>query len=425
MTELAIDLRKWQLYSQTVTKVDKLTDEQKQKQNEQREAIKNGAEIAENDIIRDPQPYDVDETMCSEFEKEGRAYEEFLMMFRVDYAEKRATKWKAKLIKLIPKITNGDEVVEKLNKEIDDSITFWKGVKENPEAQVNNQAFKDHPKFLEFTCKAFQRVMELGNKKEEDLDSMIEAIRLNDETISPLEDSINQTKENLSHDIVLRRQNRFNLIEAKVKEIQDSTTDIHISMVDLDKLLGDIKRELSETEQFQKLEFTSVQTKYYLQVAQFLFVKSMVTSMVNRKAFEYEKDTGLPSYQNVVLLDFFDLVSQVNDFKESIISKKYRIREDLIEKKQKLAESQPADPANEIKIPEIDEIVVPIKARTNAITRNINLLSRAAQYSQASKSWVLLENIVKYTWNLITYELVSPLELSLTDAYKDISILTE
>ena len=427
-TEIIIDLRKWQTYSKTVTKLDDLTEEEQAKKQGQQEALERGEEVPEEELIKDPEPYDVEETYCDELEREGKEYENFLLMFKPEFAEQRANKWKAKLNKLIPKLTNGEEVVEGLTTEIDQNVNFWKSVNDNPEGQVNNDAFKENPKFLEFTCKAFQRVMELSSKTEDELDELIENVKVNDDSISPLEESINKTKENLSKDIVARRQTRFKLIESKVKEIQDTTKDINISMIDINKLLSDIKRELASIDQFEKLEFSNDQIQYYLQVAQFLFVKSMVSSMINRKVFEYQHDTGMPAYQNVVLLDFSDLVSQVNDFKEKLNLEKLKLREELVEKQAKeLEENPPAvgEEANQEKIPEVEDIEVSVTDRVLAITRNINLLSRAAQYSQVSKSWVLLENIVKYTWNLITYELVSPLELSQTDAYKDIFLLTE
>ena len=154
----------------------------------------------------------------------------------------------------------------------------------------------------------------------------------------------------------------------------------------------------------------------------------MVSSMVNMKVFEYQCDIGMPAYQNVVLHDFSDLVSQVNDFKEKLNLEKLKLREELVEKQAKELEENPpveGEESNQKKIPEVEDIEVPVTDRVLAITRDINLLSRAAQYNQVSKSWMLLENIVKYTWNLITYELVSPLELSRTDTYKDIFLLTE
>ena len=136
------------------------------------------------------------------------------------------------------------------------------------------------------------------------------------------------------------------------------------------------------------------------------------------------KDYGAPSFQNIQSLDFADMISQVNDFTEQIHSARCRIRDDIIENHKRQTADSP-DAQSTFTAPELHEIDVPVGERIMAISSIINLLSRGGIYSQASSSWVLLENIVKYTWNMITFELISPLELSRTDAYKDISLLTE
>jgi len=425
-TELTLELRKWQTYSQIVTKIDQLTEEDLEKQKKQQEAIQNGEEVPPEDLVKDPEPYDVTETYCTELEKEGDAYEQFLAMFKDQYTEERADKWKAKLHKLAPKLTNGDEVIESLISDIQTNVNFWKGVKEDPESQIKNEALKEHPKFLEFVYKAFQRIIELGQKSNEEIKELVDNVDIGEEEIQTVEENINKTREDLSHDIVQRRQNRYNLIEEKVRIIIDRADEVHISMVDLDKLFNDIRRELASSEQFEKTEFNVAKTRYLLQVSQFLFLKAMVTTLVHRKDFDYKKDTGLPSYQDIQLLDFSDFISQVNDFRETIVSERGRIRSEIIEKAEKEnQENPPADGEEETKIPEEDEIEVPVDVRVKAISECINLLSRSCQYSRVSKSWVLLENIVKYTWNLITYELVSPLEMSQTGAYKDVFLMTE
>lgn len=427
MTELAMDLRKWQVYSRVVTKLDQLTEEQLVKQTEQRALIEKGEQVNEADLIKDPRPYDVTETYCTEIEVEGKAYEEFLLMFKDEYTELRVEKWKAKLHKLAPKLTNGEEVVQNLISDIDITVNFWKGLKENPESQINNVILKEHPRFLEFTCKALQRVIELGQKSEKnnEMNDLINTIKLEQEMMQDLEDSINNTKNNLSNDIVQRRQNRFNLIEEKVNQIADNSKEsVHISMVDLSKLFNDIRKELASSDQFQKSEFSSDKIRYFLQVGQFLFIKAMVSTLMKRKIYAYRHDTGLPAYQNIALLDFNDMINQANDFKLEMQSARHRIRNELVEKAEN-ANPPPVGEENEIKIPEEHEIQVPVEERVKAISEVINLLSRSSQYSCVSKSWVLLENTVKYTWNMISYELISPIELSQTDAYKDIFLITE
>jgi hypothetical protein len=351
-----------------------------------------------------------------------------LFKYKTQYAEERAEKWKAKLNKIAPKLTNGEEVIENLVGDIDTNINFWKGIKESPESQINNEALKEHPRFLEFVCIAFKKIINMEQKPKEEVKDLMNNVKLGEEEIQDVEENINKTKENLSQDIVQRRQKRYDLIEEKVKNIISNTENIDISMVDLDKLFNDIRKELASSEQFEKTEFNQSKTRYLLQVSQFLFLKAMVKNLINRKKFDYKKDLGFPSYQDVQLLDFSDFISQVTDFKESALSERQRIRSELVEKmeNEKEGEEHPQDESKEqSKIPEEDDIQIPVDERIKAISEVINLLSRSCQYSRNSKSWVLLENLVKYTWNLITYELVSPLELSQTDAYKDIFLMTE
>lgn len=151
-TELIMDLRKWQTYNQVVTKLDKLSEEELAKQQEQKEILEKGEEeIPEEDLIKDPQPYEVTETYCIELEKESLAYEEFVMMFHDENAEERVEKWKVKLQKLIPILTNGEEVIQNIISDMDTSIGFWKNLKEDPESQINSDSLRDNPRFLEFS----------------------------------------------------------------------------------------------------------------------------------------------------------------------------------------------------------------------------------------------------------------------------------
>ena len=289
MTRLAMDLRKWQTYSRVVTKKDKLTEEQLLKQNEQKAILEKGeVQISDADLIKDPQPYQVIETYWVENEREGWAYKVFLLMFKDEYTESRTNKWKIRLRKLFTELTNEEEVVEKLIKDIDVNLTFWKAVIENPYYQIDNEQLKDNPRFLEFTWKALQRVLEIGQISNEKLRDTVAKTQLNDSLISQLEEYIKSSKNNLSNDLVQRRQNRFELIEQKIKEIQSTTPSVEISMIDLNKLLNSILAVLVGSEQFVKIENSYDQLNYYAQVSQFLFVIVMVNILTLRKLFEYK-----------------------------------------------------------------------------------------------------------------------------------------
>jgi hypothetical protein len=52
-------------------------------------------------------------------------------------------------------------------------------------------------------------------------------------------------------------------------------------------------------------------------------------------------------------------------------------------------------------------------------------MSRAAEYARNSRSWIQLENIIRYTWNAFSYDLSTPLDLKETEAWKYIHIIAE
>ena len=209
-------------------------------------------------------------------------------MFRDEYTESRTYKWKFRLIKLAPELTGGDEVVDKLIKDLVVNLSFWKAIKENPESQINNEQLKYNLRFLEFTCRALQRVIEIGQRSNEELRDAIGKTQLNESLINRLEEYIKITKNNLLNNLVQRRQNRFALIELKIKDIQANTPSVDTSMVDLNKLFNWIRAEFAGSDQFIKIKYSREQLSYFVQASQFLFVKAMIHTLIFRKSFEYK-----------------------------------------------------------------------------------------------------------------------------------------
>lgn len=52
-------------------------------------------------------------------------------------------------------------------------------------------------------------------------------------------------------------------------------------------------------------------------------------------------------------------------------------------------------------------------------------MARAAEYARNARAWLQLENIIRYTWNVISYDLTSPLELKETEGWRYFVILAE
>ena len=55
----------------------------------------------------------------------------------------------------------------------------------------------------------------------------------------------------------------------------------------------------------------------------------------------------------------------------------------------------------------------------------VKIMARAAIYARMSKSWLQLISIIRYTWNVFTYDLINPLELTLDDGWLYITMIAE
>ena len=63
--------------------------------------------------------------------------------------------------------------------------------------------------------------------------------------------------------------------------------------------------------------------------------------------------------------------------------------------------------------------------RTVKLTNVLRVLARAAEYAKQARAWLQLENVIRYAWNLFSYDLTTPLELKDTDAWKYVVQLSE
>lgn len=72
-----------------------------------------------------------------------------------------------------------------------------------------------------------------------------------------------------------------------------------------------------------------------------------------------------------------------------------------------------------------DRFEVPVEERIKKVTNIIKILGRAAEFAKNSRSWVQLENIIRYAWNIFSYDLTTPLELKETDAWKYVLLIAE
>ncbi len=57
------------------------------------------------------------------------------------------------------------------------------------------------------------------------------------------------------------------------------------------------------------------------------------------------------------------------------------------------------------------EFTYKVEDRVNKVTNFLKTMARAAEYAKHARAWLQLENIIRYTWNVFSYDLTTPLEL--------------
>jgi hypothetical protein len=55
----------------------------------------------------------------------------------------------------------------------------------------------------------------------------------------------------------------------------------------------------------------------------------------------------------------------------------------------------------------------------------VKIMARAGIYACQSKSWLQLINIIRYTWNVFTYDLIDPLEMTQDDGWLYLTLIAE
>ena len=55
----------------------------------------------------------------------------------------------------------------------------------------------------------------------------------------------------------------------------------------------------------------------------------------------------------------------------------------------------------------------------------LKVMARAAEYAKNSRSWLQLVSIIRYTWNVFSYDLISPLELTQGEGWHYVLLIAE
>lgn len=190
----------------------RLTEEELEKKEEQEKRIELGETIPEEELIKEPEPYEERLYKLDEFEEEGKALEEFLLslMEYQDVVKAKAEKWKEAIQAMQDIISGGEDVVAQKKEDVMAKVEFWEQVKTNkPSAQLTalvqaHDAGTQNQRYLEFCCKCIRRAMESGDHAGfVELGQQIrEGVKVAEEDEAAIESRINERIEYLDKDIV-------------------------------------------------------------------------------------------------------------------------------------------------------------------------------------------------------------------------------
>jgi hypothetical protein len=75
---------------------------------------------------------------------------------------------------------------------------------------------------------------------------------------------------------------------------------------------------------------------------------------------------------------------------------------------------------------EDEEVYAPQQEdRVLRVTELLKVMARAAEYAKNSRSWLQLVSIIRYTWNVFSYDLTNPLELTQGEGWHYVLLIAE
>ena len=66
-----------------------------------------------------------------------------------------------------------------------------------------------------------------------------------------------------------------------------------------------------------------------------------------------------------------------------------------------------------------------IPERVTKVSNFLVTMARAAEYAKNSKSWLQLISIIRYAWNIFSFDLTNPIELTQVEGWKYLLLIAE
>ena len=97
-------------------------------------------------------------------------------------------------------------------------------------------------------------------------------------------------------------------------------------------------------------------------------------------------------FNDILQIDFLKYKATLEEYNEARRQLQLQFEEDHKEDEEKY-------------VPEVEE-------RVQRVAALLRIMARAAEYAKHSRSWLQLVSIIRYTWNVMAFDLTNPLELT-------------
>lgn len=150
-------------------------------------------------------------------------------------------------------------------------------------------------------------------------------------------------------------------------------------------------------------DFLWISERYYLQgICHFLVV---IQTAPPKNMLSYESPMNC-IFNDVIRLDFQKFKTVLGEHQESIKNQRLTWEEEHKEDNENYED-------------------VPTDEKITAKQNFLEHMAKAAKFALNSQSWLQLVSILIYVWNVFSYDLTTPLELTLSDSWKHVVVLAE
>jgi len=422
LSDIDLPTRHWHLKEDSYYETAELTAEMEEARDKWLEYQRN-PESTENPPVEwhEPEPVLKYRYKIVELENEGSSLDEWLLTLK-NYSEIAETKsqiWKNRLSKLLPyarpayteQVSN---MIDNIQSDIDNYVEFWKNIRSDPKTafQKVQAASKDGERYLEFVCKAVRRLMEQGEITISQAGDMLKEAVYSPEDVAVVEKVIEKRRQRFEADKVPGKLSSKEITEkllAKTIVMSGDTKKSTEGNPEDDHPQSEAGRSsdngAQDDEEFddQNVAISKHQKYTLLWVSELNLLKSSMVFFDFKLKSQPQENVGVNNFLDISFME-------VNKIKQIIdeCNKPVKIRATMEEREQEEEASKPQIPEQYVHL-----------------NQTLENLASACLFAQFSESWIQLQNILRFFWNAVTFDMANPQYMRFSGAWRPCGMISE